>query len=119
MLGHDLESVQADIPSSADPETKARYDDETTALEDAYLAHLQEQIKNLEQDREQRKTYGNRLFWLIATWLCVVAIVLFLAGFKVCQFELPTAVLATLIGGATASVIGLFAIVATYLFPKQ
>lgn len=118
MPEHDLATVKPDISDSApaDSETKARYDDETRSLE---FAHLREAVKSLKQDREQRKTYGNRLFKLVVVWLCVVAIILILAGFKIGQFELPTSVLATLIGGATASVIGLFAIVATYLFPKQ
>lgn len=117
MPEHDLASVKRDISDSApaDSETKDRYDDETRSLE---FARFREEYKSLKQDREERKTYGDRLFRLIVAWLGVAAIILILAGFKICQFELPTTVLATLIGGATASVIGLFAIVATYLFPK-
>ncbi len=40
-------------------------------------------------------------------------------GFTAIPFTLSAAVLSTLIGSTTASVLGLFAIVANYLFPKR
>ena len=42
-----------------------------------------------------------------------------LHGFPCISFKLSDTVLATLIGSTTASVLGLFAIVANYLFPKR
>ena len=45
--------------------------------------------------------------------------ILLMHGFSFIPFELSVAVLTTLIGSTTASVLGLFAIVANYLFPKR
>lgn len=44
---------------------------------------------------------------------------LFMQGFSVKGFALPDSVLMLLLGTTTANVIGLFIIVANYLFPKN
>ncbi len=76
-------------------------------------------VDNLVQDREQRKTYANRLFGLVVVWLIVTGVVILLHGFTFFPFKLSVAVFTTLIGSTTVSVLGLFAIVANYLFPKR
>ena len=76
--------------------------------------------KDSAQDRSERKTYAGRIFRLLIGWLCVVASILFLRGFfKFTFFNLSDAVLMTLIGSTTASVVGIFIIVTKYLFPKR
>ena len=55
----------------------------------------------------------------MVSWLCGVFIVIVLSGFNLFSFKLSTTVLTTLIGSTTASVLGLFAIVANYLFPRR
>ena len=82
-------------------------------------ARLGEQLQDLQQDRDQRRKYSDRLFRLIVTWLVAVGAVLLLHGFTDVRFALAVPVLTTLIGATTASVLGLFAIVANYLFPKR
>lgn len=85
-----------------------------------------ETLKDRQQDREQRKTYAGKIFILVAGWLAGVFIILLLSGwqhsawFPYCHpFHLSDKVLMTLIGGTSASVIGLMVIVANYLFPKN
>ncbi len=112
----DLGLVQADEPQGTDQQTENLYDEEARALENE---RLRAEVDNLIQDREQRKTYGNRLFGLVVVWLSVIGLVILLHGFAFVPFELSVAVLTTLIGSTTASVLGLFAIVANYLFPKR
>jgi len=91
----------------------------------------------LEADIEARKTYANRIYRLIFGWLIAILVVLLLHGFlaknettltfsiwhygftKTVHFELSDPVLLALIGGTTASVLGLFVIVANYFFPKR
>ena len=114
--GIDLDLVQAIEPETIDPEARERYAAET---EDLQNQQLREQIKDLQQDRGQRKRYSDRLFWLVVVWLAVIGAIVLLHGFHAIPFQLSTTVLATLIGSTTASVLGLFAIVANYLFPRR
>ncbi len=103
-------------PARQDGEALQLSGDEERSLR---LDRRREEIAGLTQDRTQRKKYANRLFWLVVGWLLVVGAILLLHGFAVAAFELPGIALTTLIGSTTASVIGLFAIVANYLFPRQ
>ena len=84
------------------------------------------QIKNdaFRQDsdlaRAQRKKYADRIFVLLVVWLCTLVVILILSGFSTLTgFNLTDTVLMTLIGSTTASMIGIFLIVANYLFPKR
>ena len=112
----DLRLLQAGEPTEPDQQAASLYDDEKKSLENA---RLRAEIADLVQDRDQRKTYGNRLFRLVVVWLSVNGLILLMHGFSFIPFELSVAVLTTLIGSTTASVLGLFAIVANYLFPKR
>ena len=113
---------------------------ETAQREEIGLLEIEERrLRNLSlsQDIKARQTYASSIFSLICWWLVAILLVLVLNGFlsksetklqvslfrlhweSVAHFELPTAVLVALIGGTTATVIGLFAIVANYFFPKR
>lgn len=61
-----------------------------------------------------RKHYARALFILVCAWLGVALAIVVLVGCKV--LELSDAVLIALITTTTASVIGLFAIVARYFY---
>ena len=111
----DLGLVQADEPQGADQQTENLYDEEARSLENE---RLRAEVDDLIQDREQRKTYGNRLFGLVVVWLIVIGLVILLHGFAFVPFELSVAVLTTLIGSTTASVLGLFAICLLYTSPS-
>lgn len=137
MAEPDLSLLQADEPASLDRLTvglheaeekspaikrlQAELADSSHEAEKKSLAikRLQAKIADLDQDRDQRRTYANRLFWLVAVWLVVIGLIVLLHGFSHVPFTLSGAVLTTLIGSTTVSVLGLFAIVANYLFPKR
>lgn len=88
------------------------------------------------EDMAARRVYARQIFTLIIGWLSAILLVLLLHGFsskpaplflfhwlgsqwKVSGFQLSDPVLLALIGGTTASVLGLFAIVAKYFFPEK
>ena len=118
----DLRFLQAAEPTS-DPQTDNLFDDERRSHEIAGLRlanKLQDaKIDDLVQDRDQRKKYSDRLFKLVVWWLIAVSLIILLHGFGYVPFTLSVAVLTTIVGSTTGAVLGLFAIVANYLFPKR
>jgi hypothetical protein len=68
-----------------------------------------------------RRRYAKRIYRMLRGWLIFVAFVIIGTGSleRLQYFSLSDAVLATLIGGTSVTVVGLFAIVANYLFPKR
>jgi hypothetical protein len=97
--------------------------DDRTRLE---LAEFEAESKRLDlvdkqQDIEARKKYANKIFTLISVWLGCMLVVILLAGFgSKCEwFKMADSVLIALITTTTGSVIGLFAIVANYLFKNK
>ncbi len=88
-------------------EEKRDYDSERQDIE----------IRTLTEDVEHRKAYSQSIFNLMRVWLVSVlgTVVFDSAGW----IDVSEGVLIALISGTTASVIGLFAIVARYFFPKR
>lgn len=86
---------------------------------------LQFQINCLNQDLQELKdthglrvSYTGRIFWLVVAWLaCVVACVV-LSGFQLWGFRLPESVLIAFITSTTVNVVGLFVLVAKWMFPS-
>ncbi|MBA4028091.1 MAG: hypothetical protein C0475_02940 [Planctomyces sp.] len=76
-------------------------------------------LKGHERDIENRGKYTSRLYWLMVGWMGAVYAVIVLSGLTAWGFKLSDAVLIALITGTTANVIGLFVIVARYLFAKK
>lgn len=70
--------------------------------------------KIIEEDMRARKHYARALFILVCSWLGIALAIVILVGWKV--LALSDAVLIALITTTTASVIGLFAIVARYFY---
>ena len=100
----------------------------------------EERVKVLQQDRQERQKYAKYLFKLICAWLLGIFSIIMFSGFGATtarfdmsdmpvvkrlefkpSFKLSDAVLLALIGGTTINVLGLFVIVANYLFnsPKD
>lgn len=75
-----------------------------------------EELKQREQDREQRKIYALRSLWFLIGYMIFVFIILLLSGFKLCGFTLSDGVLIATVTTTTANVIGIFAFVMMYLF---
>lgn len=109
---------------------------------------LQAELDDFKSEVENRRVYTSRLFWLMVAWITVVLGILIATGIEappspvdnagaaaasppaslapepgvahwIGAFKLSDAVLMTLIGGTTANVIGLFLVVAAYLFPRR
>ena len=109
-------------PQDGGQETVVRYiDQEGSQVDEMKQVAIDEakaKLRGVKQDTEERKTYANKIFKLICVWLLAVFGILVAQGSD-CGFELSDAVLLALIGGTTANVLGIFIIVAQYLFPKR
>ena len=101
-------------PSEADSETKREEEDLEKQKQRAHIA-------GLIQDIAERKKYAGRIFWLISSWLIGIFLILILQGFGSNShwFALSEAIVIAAIGGTTINVIGIFIVVAKYLFPKR
>ncbi len=83
-------------------------------------ADLQRKINELQVEEvmlDQRKRYAARLFVLSVFWLLAIGTFLFLAGAG--MLRVADSVLIALITTTTANVLGLFYIVARWLFPNR
>ena len=101
ITGHDITSSEEDSA-------------QRIAIEDR-----REDLENKKQNRNQRKSYGNRLFWFLCGYMILVFLILFFCGFSLSGFTLSDTVLVALITTTTANVIGIFAFVVHYLFPTK
>ena len=108
---------------------------EVLKLQKVHLECKREELKNKRRELELdlREHYSKYIYGLVCAWL---ALIFFLLGLQGCQhvesidigsfkfainerkFVLSDNVLMALIGGTTASLISLFAIVASHIFPK-
>ena len=80
--------------------------------------HLRE-LKQIDEIIDSRKAYADKIFKLVVSWLIGVGGVILLSGFAPFGFMLDDKVLLALIGGTTLNVLGIFTIVANFLFPKN
>lgn len=99
--GHDITSSEEDSAQKI-------------AIEDR-----REDLENKKQNRNQRKSYGNKLFVFLCVYMGLVFLVLLLCGFSLFGFTLSDTVLIALITTTTANVVGIFAFVVHYLFPTK
>ncbi len=76
-------------------------------------------IESYRQDTDQRKTYSDRIFALVAIWLITIIGLVGLQGFRLWGFYLEPATVQTIIGATTAGVIGILLVVIRYLFPRR
>ncbi len=117
--GRRLEYLADEAPTNIDSQTRADYQKEDSSLE---KARTTAELESLDQDRKERKKYAERSFWLVLVWLVAIGAFVFLQGVgKVGSwgFNLSNSVMLMLIGTTTVSVIGVFIIVANYLFPRR
>ena len=71
------------------------------------------------EDFSERLKYSAKTYNLIAAWLSVDLAVLLAQAWRFNGFDLPQSVIVTLIGGTTASVVGMFVVVLKYLFHRS
>ena len=84
------------------------------------ITELERKVHALEVERvmlEQRKIYASRLFDLSGYWLLFIGAFLLMAGWG--ALKVADSVLIALITTTTANVLGLFYIVARWLFPNK
>lgn len=112
----DLDLVGGELPVEDSPDSKTQKE-----LENLDREVRRARIKGLQQDIDQRKTYANRVFWLLAAWLVGIACLLLFQGFLSPWglFDLSSEVLLAAIGGTTVSVVGIFLVVVRYLFRQR
>lgn len=112
-LSDDLEKL---LPS--DEEEKELFD-----YEPPYTTNKEERdwirTKGLADYIKMRRMYGKVILCLTFLWIIAVLVVVFMQGYSAHGFALSDSVLMLLLGTTTANVIGLFIIVANYLFPKN
>lgn len=92
---------------------KSQAELEAMAIENKLKA---EELKQREQDREQRKSYAFYALWFLIGYMAIVFAILIFSGFNFGGFRLVSSVLIALITTTTASAIGIFAFVMKYLF---
>lgn len=116
-LGDSLKNILKKGAHSPDPYSSQE-------LQNNELRRLSEELKDLRQDRDERKSYASKLYWLVLMWLTIILLIVILQGLKVSglrlTFQLNDAVLVTLITTTTANVAAFFLVVVRYLFrPKR
>lgn len=102
-------------------ESYAEYDeeDEKRFNRRVRTAFLAREIAQIDTIVSERKIYANKIFCLVVYWLVGIAFFLVLQGFHVMGFNLADKTMLALIGGTTLNVVGIFAVVANFLFPKN
>lgn len=80
---------------------------------------VNENIEDIQQNRIERKQYARWIFRFLVWYMAFVGFVLVLSGITVNHFFLSENVLLMLLGTTTANVIGIFIVVAKYLFPSK
>lgn len=81
------------------------------------IDRLKEEIKDIEQDREQRKFFGYLIFCFVCLYMIAALILVYMQALHV--GDLSDAVIITLLSSSLASVVGIFNFVAKYLFPSK
>jgi hypothetical protein len=112
----DVRDIADSVVGAKEPDSETRREEEDLERQERE-AHL----TGILQDIAERKTYANRIFWLLVGWLSGVFTLLMLQGVLSPWrwFNLDKAVLIAAIGGTTVNVIGIFIVVARYLFPRR
>lgn len=106
-------------PSAPDTQTAQEEEDLIKTAYALQLKRLKILNDGLKQDRKERRKYAERIFLLIVGWVFAILFIIIFKGFgSYYNFELSDKVLITLIGGTTINVLGIFIIVANYLFKQ-
>jgi hypothetical protein len=94
---------------------KSEQEIETLKIKNRELDYKLEQLRKLDTTRDD---YVFKLFCLIVSWLTIVVIFVALSATLGEYFKLSDSVLIAFITSTTVSVLGLFVIVARWLFPS-
>lgn len=114
VINLDLLQKMSSIPAFSDTSSTLSEEDINLSLKKVELDLKKESLESARQDREQRRKFAFRVFFLIAAYLAIVLVILFLCGFKV--MNLGQSVIIVLLSTMTANVISIFILVIKYLF---
>lgn len=78
---------------------------------------LKQGLKETQDTHALRLGYAEKIFRLVAAWLLVVVIAVFFAGFSLLGFNLSDKVMIAFITSTNVTVVGLFVVVAKWMFP--
>lgn len=78
-----------------------------------------EEIKDIQQDRSQRKEFADKLFDLMCWYLVGVYLLILMNGISTMNFHISDDIILALLGTTAVEIIGTFVIVARYLFNKN
>lgn len=98
-------------PVASSPDEKTQEEQKDLEAESKKL-----DLEGKRQDIEARKSYANKIFALVCGWLSLMILLVALSGFGT---QLSDSTLIALITTTTVSVLGLFTIVANYLFKAR
>jgi hypothetical protein len=103
------------IPEETPPDLSLDLEEHKLAFQ---LECLEQELKELRETHGLRVSYTGRIFWLVVAWLtCVVVCVMF-SGFRYHEFRLSDSVIIAFITSTTVNVVGLFVLVAKWMFPS-
>lgn len=104
-------------------ERQAAFKDEATKImleQQRYdIEKLKEEIKDIQQDRLQRKDFANKIFDFMCWYLFGVFVIILMNGISTMSFHINDEIILTLLKTTAIEVIGTFAIVASYLFYRK
>ena len=83
------------------------------------LRKLEAELADQKQETDLRREYAGKVFKLVSSWLGGVGLLVVAQGATQIPFQLTDTAIAWVIGGTTASVVGLLVTVVAYLFPKR
>ena len=111
---------QAALRDNPDKEFTEAPDLEIDLVEHKLFYEIESLKQNLVESQETHKlrlNYSGKIFFLVCAWLVCVAVAVFLAGFSYKDFSLSDKVLIAFITSTTINVVGLFVVVAKWMFP--
>lgn len=112
------QAAEAELPASTSGE---ELPDLSLDLEEHRLAFqiecLHQELSALRDTHNLRIEYTGRIFWLVVVWLLCVMVAIGLSGFQISSFRLADSVLIAFITSTTVNVVGLFVLVAKWMFP--
>ncbi len=117
----EVTAAEADGPSQDLAEQEAAWLSSTLSAHTAEAAALRNElarayIKNIDADRDMRKTYAGRILLYLECYSAGVLILLLLSGFEFFSFKLEAGILAALVGSTALAAIGLVGFIARGLF---
>lgn len=115
------DAAAVEIPAPSSPEEEA-LPDLSLDLEEHRLSFqiecLDQDLKALKDTHGLRVSYTGRIFWLVVAWLACVVVCVMFSGFRFKGFQLSDSVLIAFITSTTVNVVGLFVLVAKWMFPS-